>query len=254
MRGPTRVSAYRGRASAGLCGPAAGRRDLWREPLSGTPRDYLFYSGGGGTVRGQPYQSLGVNVLSPDQTDRRHTISSRSRPRCGRRSPRRSGSSAFMMRAASGGDAVPRRSEGGWQSGAGLGVRYADRLRADPVRRGGAGHGRYDDEACSSTSASGSRSDAARCADPWCSLLRLPAVALAQKDDPGILTRFLQDNLSGAGRQVTITGFQGALSSRRHHAGDDHCRRRGRLADAEGRDAGLEPRGGAAGASSRSTS
>jgi translocation and assembly module TamA len=28
-----------------------------------TPRDFLFYSGGGGTVRGQPYQSLGVNVL-----------------------------------------------------------------------------------------------------------------------------------------------------------------------------------------------
>lgn len=31
--------------------------------LLGTPRDDLFYSGGGGTVRGQPYQSLGVNVL-----------------------------------------------------------------------------------------------------------------------------------------------------------------------------------------------
>lgn len=31
--------------------------------LLGTPRDELFYSGGGGTVRGQPYQSLGVNVL-----------------------------------------------------------------------------------------------------------------------------------------------------------------------------------------------
>ena len=28
----------------------------------GTPRDYLFYSGGGGTVRGQPYQSLGAVV------------------------------------------------------------------------------------------------------------------------------------------------------------------------------------------------
>lgn len=27
-----------------------------------TPRDDLFYSGGGGTVRGQPYQSLGVSV------------------------------------------------------------------------------------------------------------------------------------------------------------------------------------------------
>ncbi len=31
--------------------------------LLGAPRDDLFYSGGGGTVRGQPYQSLGVNVL-----------------------------------------------------------------------------------------------------------------------------------------------------------------------------------------------
>lgn len=31
--------------------------------LAETPREYLFYSGGGGTVRGQPYQSLGVNVL-----------------------------------------------------------------------------------------------------------------------------------------------------------------------------------------------
>ncbi|MBN2630314.1 MAG: outer membrane protein assembly factor [Rhodobacteraceae bacterium] len=28
-----------------------------------TPRDDLFYSGGGGTVRGQPYQSLGVTLL-----------------------------------------------------------------------------------------------------------------------------------------------------------------------------------------------
>lgn len=28
-----------------------------------TPRDDLFYSGGGGTVRGQPYQSLGAQVL-----------------------------------------------------------------------------------------------------------------------------------------------------------------------------------------------
>jgi translocation and assembly module TamA len=34
--------------------------------LLGTPRDMLFYSGGGGTVRGQPYQSLGINVLRAD--------------------------------------------------------------------------------------------------------------------------------------------------------------------------------------------
>jgi translocation and assembly module TamA len=31
--------------------------------LLGTPREDLFYSGGGGTVRGQPYQSLGVRLL-----------------------------------------------------------------------------------------------------------------------------------------------------------------------------------------------
>ena len=35
----------------------------------GTPRDFLFYSGGGGTVRGQPYQSLGVNVLRSGLTN-----------------------------------------------------------------------------------------------------------------------------------------------------------------------------------------
>ncbi|KIN60500.1 Outer membrane protein [Sulfitobacter noctilucae] len=35
--------------------------------LSEAPADYLFYSGGGGTVRGQPYQTLGVD-LSNDQT------------------------------------------------------------------------------------------------------------------------------------------------------------------------------------------
>ncbi len=32
----------------------------------GAPRDELFYSGGGGTVRGQPYQSLGIEVATPD--------------------------------------------------------------------------------------------------------------------------------------------------------------------------------------------
>ncbi|MBL4915699.1 autotransporter assembly complex protein TamA [Szabonella alba] len=44
----------------------AGRMQLggvFGTSLQGTPRDLLFYSGGGGTVRGQPYQSLGVNVL-----------------------------------------------------------------------------------------------------------------------------------------------------------------------------------------------
>ena len=41
-------------------------------------------------------------------------------------------------------------------------------------------------------------------------LAALPALA---QDDVGRLTRLLQDSLSGAGREVTITGFRGALSS-----------------------------------------
>ena len=42
----------------------------------------------------------------------------------------------------------------------------------------------------------------------------LPGVAAAQEDDRGYLTALLEDNLSGAGRAVVITGFEGALSSR----------------------------------------
>jgi translocation and assembly module TamB len=42
-------------------------------------------------------------------------------------------------------------------------------------------------------------------------LLTCAAPALA--DDRGYLTALLEDNLSGAGREVTITGFAGALSS-----------------------------------------
>ncbi|MGQ0564099.1 MAG: translocation/assembly module TamB domain-containing protein [Gemmobacter sp.] len=42
----------------------------------------------------------------------------------------------------------------------------------------------------------------------------IPLAVWAQEDDRGRLTRFLEENLSGAGRVVTVTGFRGALSSR----------------------------------------
>ena len=42
----------------------------------------------------------------------------------------------------------------------------------------------------------------------------LAAPAFAQEDDRDYLTAFLEDTLSDAGRQVTVTGFAGALSSR----------------------------------------
>ncbi|MEH7828675.1 translocation/assembly module TamB domain-containing protein [Gemmobacter denitrificans] len=47
-------------------------------------------------------------------------------------------------------------------------------------------------------------------------LCALPLTVLppsAQADDRGYLTALLEDNLSGAGRKITITGFEGALSS-----------------------------------------
>ncbi len=56
-----------------------------------------------------------------------------------------------------------------------------------------------------------------------CLLLALPLAASAQdaaapppeaEDDKGFITRFLEENLSGAGRKVVIDGFAGALSSR----------------------------------------
>lgn len=40
---------------------------IWGPDFDETPRDYLFYSGGGGSVRGQPFESLGVEVVQgPD--------------------------------------------------------------------------------------------------------------------------------------------------------------------------------------------
>jgi len=46
-------------------------------------------------------------------------------------------------------------------------------------------------------------------------LALIPAApVLAQTDDRGMLTRFLEDNLSAEGRQVTVEGFAGALSAR----------------------------------------
>ncbi|WP_028716387.1 translocation/assembly module TamB domain-containing protein [Paracoccus sp. J39] len=58
----------------------------------------------------------------------------------------------------------------------------------------------------------------------FCLVLAAPLAALAQdtaaeisqevEDDRGFITRFLEEKLSGAGRQVVIEGFRGALSSR----------------------------------------
>lgn len=93
--------------------------------LGGTPRDYLFYSGGGGTVRGQPYQSLGVAALRADgrafQTGGMAFLAVSAEVRAkvtdkigvvGFFDAGHVGATGFF-------DAL-----GGWHSGAGLGLRY----------------------------------------------------------------------------------------------------------------------------------
>jgi translocation and assembly module TamA len=89
--------------------------------IDNTPRDYLFYSGGGGTVRGHPYQSLGVSVVNDGDTD--------------------TGGMAFLAGSAEARIAVKNNigvvafydagyvgaenfTDGEWQAGAGLGLRY----------------------------------------------------------------------------------------------------------------------------------
>jgi translocation and assembly module TamA len=88
-----------------------------------TPRDFLFFSGGGGTVRGQEYQSLGVSVLRGGtvQTGGQHFIGLQSELRA--RVTDTIGVVAFhdvgFVAAEDWGDDL-----GGWHSGAGLGLRY----------------------------------------------------------------------------------------------------------------------------------
>lgn len=90
--------------------------------VADTPRDYLFYSGGGGTVRGQPYQSLGVYAISPTQrTGGRSFVGVSGELRT--KINANFGVVAFYDAGFVGSDSMPG-SNGAWQAGAGLGLRY----------------------------------------------------------------------------------------------------------------------------------
>ncbi len=116
-----------GRAQAGaILGSAIDR----------TPREYLFYSGGGGTVRGLPFQSLGVEIDSSRSGGRGFAaLSGEARTRI----TDTIGAVAF----ADAGYVAERAFGGqsGWHAGVGVGLRYATPigpLRLDvgvPVRR-----------------------------------------------------------------------------------------------------------------------
>ncbi len=90
--------------------------------IAATPRNYLFYSGGGDTVRGQPYQSLGVFAVSPTQRTGGRNFVGLSAELRARFTPTWGGV-AFYDAGYVGTGARPGTG-GAWHAGAGLGVRY----------------------------------------------------------------------------------------------------------------------------------
>ena len=101
-----------------------------------TPRGYLFYSGGGGTVRGLPYQSLGVTTNGVDSGGRGFAaLSAELRVRVRE--------SYSIVAFADAGAVSSGAFSGvyGWQAGGGIGLRYdtpIGPLRLDvavPIRR-----------------------------------------------------------------------------------------------------------------------
>mgnify|MGYP001764824155 CR=1 FL=1 len=101
--------------------------------LLDTPRDLLFFSGGGGTVRGQPYRSLGVSVqkgMGPEfQIGGQYFLAGSLELRAGITD--RIGIVAFVDMGSIGIDGVLDGSAG-VHSGAGIGLRYATGL--GPIR------------------------------------------------------------------------------------------------------------------------
>lgn len=97
--------------------------------LSEAPADYLFYSGGGGTVRGQPYQSLGVDLGGGNIVGGRSFVGLSAEARLSVTD--RIGLVGFAD-AGYIGEEEFYDGGGEWHSGAGLGLRYATGI--GPVR------------------------------------------------------------------------------------------------------------------------
>lgn len=89
--------------------------------LSVAPADYLFYSGGGGTVRGQPYQSLGVDLGGGQTVGGRSFVGFSAEARV--KVTDAIGIVGFADAGYIGSEELYDGS-GRWQSGAGLGLRY----------------------------------------------------------------------------------------------------------------------------------
>ena len=99
-------------------------------PIDEVPADYLFYSGGGGTVRGQPYQSLSVDLGGGSFVGGRSFLGVSAEVRV--QATERIGLVGFYDAGYVGSEAFPDGSSGDWHSGAGIGVRYGTGI--GPIR------------------------------------------------------------------------------------------------------------------------
>lgn len=90
--------------------------------LEVAPADFLFFSGGGGTVRGQEFQSLGVEIGGGQQIGGRSFLGLSSELRV--KTTDKLSLVGFYDAGFISADAFPDGSNGAWQTGAGLGVRY----------------------------------------------------------------------------------------------------------------------------------
>ncbi len=90
--------------------------------LNTAPADFLFYSGGGGTVRGQEYQSLGVDLGGGNEVGGRSFLGLSGEIRL--KTGDKLSVAGFYDLGYIGPEAFPDGSTGEWHSGAGVGIRY----------------------------------------------------------------------------------------------------------------------------------
>ena len=90
--------------------------------LEDAPTDFLFYSGGGGTVRGQDFQSLGIDLGGGQEIGGRSFLGLSGELRV--KTTDKLSLVGFYDAGFISADAFPDGSNGDWHSGAGIGVRY----------------------------------------------------------------------------------------------------------------------------------
>jgi translocation and assembly module TamA len=90
--------------------------------LLNAPADFLFYSGGGGTVRGHEYQSLSIDLGGGNETGGRSFLGFSGEARV--KTTDALSLVAFYDAGYIGREEFPDGSSGEWHSGAGIGVRY----------------------------------------------------------------------------------------------------------------------------------